>query len=50
MMWRIMQIEEEAISLEFKVSWKLYLYACFQPDGVFRFENRISVYYDTAIS
>lgn len=33
-----------------KVSWKLKLSAQFYPDGVFCFENRASLYFDTAIS
>ena len=28
---------------------KLNLSECFQPDGVFCFENRASVYFDTAV-
>ena len=51
MVTKIKQIQNRkcVISLRSKVSWKLTLPAGFQPGGVFRFENKASGYFDTAI-
>ena len=51
MVTKIKQIQNRKcfISLRSKVSWKLTLPAGFQPGGVFRFENKASGYFDTAI-
>ena len=51
MVTKIKQIQNRKgfISFRLNVSWKLTLPAGFQPGGVFRLENRASVYFDTAM-